>query len=110
MVETGKRTMKKKSVKKPSKTGKEYFRGKDSKKKCAITGKVLSGMTHEKTKRSKKSKTQKRPSVPFGGILGSKAREQVFIETGKVVAGIKKIDEVEQKYRKYVEQAIRRIE
>ena len=32
------------------------------------------------------------------------------METGKVVAGIKEIDDVEQKYRKYVKQAIKRVE
>ncbi|MBT7241787.1 MAG: hypothetical protein HN878_04830, partial [Candidatus Diapherotrites archaeon] len=53
---------------------------------------------------NKKSKSQKRPSVPFGGVLSSKPREQVFTEYGKVMAGVKTIDEVGQTYRKYVKQ------
>jgi ribosomal protein L34E len=110
MVDTGKRTQKRKSKRTPSKTTKEYFRGRNSKPKCAISKKPLQGMTHEKTKRSKKSKTQKRPSVPFGGILGGKAREKVFTELGKVLAGVKKIDDVDQKYRTFVKQAMKRSE
>ncbi|MFA5764309.1 MAG: hypothetical protein WC915_05880 [archaeon] len=106
MVDTGKRTMKRKSRKTPSKTTREYFRGTNTNASCAITGVKLSG-----TKQSnKKSITQKRPSVPFGGVLSTKAREQVFTELGKVVAKIKTIDDVDQKYRKYVEQAIKRAE
>ena len=106
MVDTGKRTMKRKSRKTPSKTTKEYFRGTNTNASCAITGNKLAG-----TKQSnKKSKTKKRPSVPFGGVLSTKAREQVFIELGKVVCEMKTIDEVDQKYRKYVKQAIKRVE
>ncbi len=111
MVTPGDRTKKSESKRTPSKTTKEYFKGKPSKKRCAITGNVLSGVPHaEKSVYNKHSKTEKRPSVPFGGVLGGKAREQVFIETGKVVAGIKNIDAVDQKYRKYVKQALKRAE
>lgn len=102
--------MKVKSKRMPSKTKKIYFKGKDSKKKCAITGRVLQGVPHDKTKRSKHSKTQKRPSVPFGGILNTQAREKIFIELGKVTSGTKSIDDVSQKYRKYVKQAMQRVE
>lgn len=109
MVETGKRSMKKKAIKTPSKNSTKYFRGKNSKKKCSITKKVLAGVTHDEKKAKKQSKTQKRPNVPFGGILSSKAREKVFIETGKVAAGVKKIDEIDQKYRKFVVQIIGKI-
>jgi ribosomal protein L34E len=106
MVDTGKRTMKRKSRRTPSKTTKTYYRGKTTTATCAISGHKLSG-----TKQSNKlSKTQKRPSVPFGGVLNSVSREQVFIELAKVEAKIKKIDDVDQKYRKYVKQAVKRVE
>jgi ribosomal protein L34E len=106
MVDTGKRTMKKKAKRTPSKTKEFYYRGKNVKATCAITGNTLAG-----TKQcNKESKTQKRPSVPFGGVLSSKAREAVFTELGKVVAGIKEINDVDQKYRKYVKQAMKRVE
>jgi ribosomal protein L34E len=108
MVETGKRTMKRKFVKTPSKTTKVYYRDGKQEKNCAITGKKLSGTTSKKA--SKESKTQKRPSVPFGGILSTKARKQVFTEVGKIKAKIKKIDDVDQKYRKFVKQVLKRAE
>ncbi len=100
--------MKRKSKKTPSKTKKVYFRGKKQEKNCGISGKKLQGTSGKKS--SKESKTQKRPSVPFGGVLCSRAREKVFIETGKIKAGLKNINEVEQKYRKYVKQALKRVE
>lgn len=92
-------------------TKKEYFIGKNKKKKCAITGFNLHGTASEgKGKIRKLSKTERRPSAPFGGILSGKAREEVFIEIGKVAAGIKTLDAVDEKYKKYVKQGIRRVQ
>lgn len=92
-----------------SETKREYFKGKHKKSVCSLTKKSLHGVPHEtKCNLNKHSKTQKRPSVPFGGILSGEARAKVFIEMGKVLAGIKKMDEVDEKYRKYVKQAIKR--
>ena len=108
MVDTGKRTMKHKSRKTPSKTTKNYYRDNKATKICPITGNMLLGTS--KKIRSKESKTQKRPSVPFGGVLSGPAREQVFIELAKVTAGIKEIDDVDQTYRKFVKQAMKRVE
>lgn len=94
-----------------SETKKVHFKGKGKKKVCAIKGIALSGTSKEKKgKMSKESKTQRRPSVPFGGILSGPAREEVFIELGKVAAGIKTLDEVDGKYKKYVQQALKRVE
>lgn len=107
MVDTGKRAMKKKSIKTPSKTTTKYFRKKNSKRICPVTKKALLGVTHDQKKAKKQSRSQKRPSVPFGGVLNSKAREEVIIELAKVKAGIKEINEVDQKYRKYVIQAMK---
>jgi len=98
-----------KYVKSTSGSKREYFKGKHKKQLCAITKKALSGVPHEdKVGKGKKSKTEKRPSAPFGGILSGEAREKVFIEMGKVIAGIKKLEDVDQKYRKYVSQVIGR--
>ncbi|MDD4250723.1 MAG: hypothetical protein PHX27_00860 [Candidatus ainarchaeum sp.] len=108
MVEPRKRTMKRKYVRTPSKTKRVFYREQNQEKNCAITGEKLLGTSNKQS--SKESKTQKKPSVPFGGILCTKAREQVFIETGKVIAEIKDIDDVDQKYRKYVKQALKRAE
>jgi large subunit ribosomal protein L34e len=107
MVDTGKRSMKKKSRKTPSKTTMEYFKGINSKRICPITKTALLGVTHDQKKAKKQSKTQKRPNVPFGGVLSSKAREQVFTEVAKVRAGIKEVNDIDQKYRKYVKQAMK---
>ncbi len=107
MVDTGKRSMKKKSRKTPSKTTTEYFREKNSKRICPINKTALLGVTHDQKKARKQSKTQKRPNVPFGGVLSSKAREQVFTEVAKIKAGIKELNDVDQKYRKYVSQAMK---
>lgn len=109
MVKPFEKTLKQKDRKTPSGTKRVFEHEKPSKIECAITGKPLKGVPHAiKSKSQKLSKTEKRPSVPFGGILSSQAREQVFVETGKVVAGIKKLEDVDQKYKKYVEQALKR--
>ena len=111
MVNPGKARMKRKSKRVSSASKVEHYRGKKGIPRCAVSGEKLAG-THTSTKglASKKSKSQKRPSVPFGGVLGSKAREQVSIELGKVKAEVKTIDDVEQKYRKYVKQLMKRAE
>jgi ribosomal protein L34E len=109
MVEPKKRRQKYKHKKTMSGTKREYFDGKNKKLKCAITGKNLHGVPHTTTSNARKhSKTEKRPSAPFGGILSGKAREQVFIELAKVIAGIKKINDVDGKYREYVKQGMNR--
>jgi len=111
MVVPGDRRLSSKFKKTSSGTKKEYFKSQNTKKRCAITGKRLSGVPQgTKSAVAKHSKTEKRPSVPFGGILSGEARENVFIELGKVVAGVKSIDDVEIKYKKYVEQAMKRAE
>jgi ribosomal protein L34E len=67
-----------------SETKKVFFEEKAKKKVCAIKGVNLSGTSREtKGKISKESKTQRRPSAPFGGVLGGKAREEVFIDPSK---------------------------
>jgi len=92
-------------------TKREYFKGKHKKIVCSITGKTLSGVPNEtKSGLLGKSKTEKRPTAPFGGILSGEAREAVFIELGKVVAGVKTIDDVDEKYRKYVKQVVKRVD
>lgn len=111
MVSPQKRRMQYRHKKTPTGTKREYFKGKHKKIKCAITGQVLSGVPHEtKSGLRKHSKTQKRPSAPFGGVLSGEARAEVFVELAKVVAEIKDIEDVDSKYRKYVKQAMKRAE
>ncbi|MCX6800955.1 MAG: hypothetical protein NTZ73_02095 [Candidatus Diapherotrites archaeon] len=111
MVKPHEKTMKKKMRKTPSKNKRVFFKEKPSKKTCPVTGEALKGVPHaRKYKANKLSKTQRRPSVPFGGVLSARAREQVFIETGKIAAGVKKIDDIDEKYKKFVKQALKRFE
>jgi len=109
MVAPDKRRMQYKFRKTASETKRVYFNGKSSKRTCAITGEVLSGTCSEsRGKAGKKSKTQKRPTAPFGGVLGGKARHEVSTEMAKVVAGTKKMDDVDAKYRGYAKQLLKR--
>ncbi|MFA6268676.1 MAG: hypothetical protein WCW13_01250 [archaeon] len=109
MVSPQKQRQKYRHRKSSTKTKREYFDGKHKLQVCSLTGKKLHGVPHEtKCGMLKHSKTEKRPSVPFGGVLSGEARAKVFIEMGKVLAGVKKLDEVDEKYRKYVKQAIKR--
>lgn len=56
-----------------------YTRRKPSAPKCAVTGQKLHGVPRGTPGKLKKlSKSQKRPSRPFGGVLSSKAaREEI---------------------------------
>ncbi|MDD3160275.1 MAG: hypothetical protein PHQ98_04865 [Candidatus ainarchaeum sp.] len=98
-----------KFVKTSTKTKKEFFKKDSDKKRCAIENVVLNGVEHA-SKNIKSSKTQRRPSVPFGGVLSSKAREAVFVELAKVEAKVKQMDDVDIKYRRYVKQVEKRVE
>ncbi len=88
-----------------------YTQAKKAKHKCALCKKVLHGTPHSKStgKITKLSKTQKRPSVPFGGILCSKCRTQITDEAIKITLKEKKEDELELKSKKYVKQMIKMI-
>jgi len=104
------RVKKYKFKKTASGTKREYLEERSHKKRCAITGEVLCGVPRDgKGKISKHSKTQRRPSVPFGGTLSSPAREKVSIEMAKVLSG-KDIDDVDTKYKGYVKQLLKRAE
>jgi len=81
------RSSEKKFVRVPGgKTTIKYFKGKGKKQHCALCKNILHGVFHSinRSKVSKLSKTQRRPSVPFGGVLCSKCRVKVFEETIKV--------------------------
>ena len=74
---------------------------------CAITKDYLHGTTNKKT--NKLSKTKKRPSVPFGGVLSTKARQRIMEETALAYQGFKTMEQVPLNLRNYVEQALKRI-
>lgn len=112
MPTTGERR-KKRGYRKTAKKTKMITRNKKAHKmRCAITNQKLNGVSHgaKRAKLRKLSLTQKRPSVPFGGVLGSKARTFVLTEAIKVKMGIKKMEDVEIGIRKYVSQLKKRVE
>ncbi len=101
------RSKKKKFRKSSGKKAKPIFvRGKTAKHKCAACGKALHGVPHGKTSSQvrKLSKTERRPTGIFAGVLCGQCRSKVAAEAAKVEAKAKKLWEVELKLRKYVEQ------
>lgn len=107
------RASEKKFVRTPGgKTVIRYFKGKSQKHHCAICKGILHGTPHSKniTAVSKLSKSKKRPSVAFGGVLCSNCRTIVFEETIKVKGQIKGIEEVPFKVKSFVEMAMQKVE
>lgn len=83
----------------------ERFKDKKPKKRrCANCKELLHGVPHQKktSEIRKLSKTEKRPSVRFGGILCSKCRRTMFEEAIKVKEGVKKKEDVDLSIKKYV--------
>lgn len=81
---------------------------KSGKKTCALCGNALHGVPHGKRVAAvrKMPKSQKRPSVPFGGTLCSPCRTQVIEEAAKVNSGAKEEFEIEFRFRPFVEQVM----
>ncbi len=101
------RSKKKKFRRKASGKAKPVFvRGKPGKHHCPLCKRVLHGVPHGKTSSQvrKLSKTKKRPTGLFAGVLCGKCRALVAEEAAKVEAKAKKASEVELRLRKYVEQ------
>ena len=106
MVKPGQKTKKKKFRRRASKKSRVYFtREKTSKQHCALCKGMLHGVPHGKTKTEVKrlSKTQRRPSTVFGGVLCTKCRTSAVEEAAKVKEKLKKIEDVNLEMRKYVE-------
>ncbi|MBI2597710.1 MAG: 50S ribosomal protein L34e [Candidatus Diapherotrites archaeon] len=89
------------------KTKIKYFKGKPKKHHCALCQGMLFGVPHSHKihELAKLSKTQKRPTVVFGGVLCSNCRKKVFEETAKVSQNLKSIDEVSFKIKEFVQTA-----
>ena len=89
------------------KTVTSFFKGKASKKTCALCELPLHGVAHGKRKNevSKLSKSEKRPSRVFGGVLCASCCTEIVSEAVKVKAGIKKFEDVPFAQSKYVHMA-----
>ena len=101
------RAKKTKFRKKPgAKSERIFVRGKTGKHVCALCDKVVHGTPHGKTAAEvrKLSKTKRRPTGIFAGLLCNQCRAQVASEAAKVEAKIKSLEDVEVRLKKYVEQ------
>ena len=89
-----------------SKSKRIFVNGKTGKHKCALCKGILHGVPHGKTGTEvrKLSKTKRRPTALFAGILCSKCRHLVVMEAAQVEAKAKKFDEVELRLQDYVKQ------
>ncbi len=93
------------------KTKMSFFTEKSGKKTCALCEAELHGVPHGKrvAEVSKLSKTEKRPSGIFGGVLCGNCRTEIIEETAKVKTGVKNLSDVSFEEKKYVEMAMNRV-
>ena len=100
---------KKKVYKKlPSGKTKIYFEGKKSKKKasCALCGRELAGVLDKR----KLSRTKRKPSAIFAGVLCNECRSVAIEEAIKVKTGIKRLEDCEMRFRSYIERSLKLLE
>ena len=88
----------------------KLVRCRTGKRECGICGSILAGVPHGATKCGvgKLSRTQKKPSVPFGGVLCTECRAIVAEETAKVVSG-KNIKDIDLRFKPFVEASFKRL-
>jgi large subunit ribosomal protein L34e len=111
MVRPGERRLNKKFIKLPSgKTIIRRFRDGAKQASCGSCSKKLQGTPKGTVNEIRKlSKTEKRPSVLFGGILCKSCRDIIYEESIKVKLKIKKIEDIKPSYKEYVSKAILKV-
>ncbi len=84
-------------------------REKTGKHVCALCGRPLHGVPHGKrpVQVRKLSKSERRPERVFGGVLCAECARKVIDDAFYVKAGVKKIEEIDIRERKFVEQALK---
>jgi large subunit ribosomal protein L34e len=104
MPAPGQKTKKKKKRKTAKRTKQYFARGKTAKQSCALCGRQLHGVPHGQkvAEIAKMSKTEKRPSARFGGILCGKCRREVAEEKAMVENGLKELGSVNLKVRRFL--------
>lgn len=107
MVTPAQRHLKKKFVKVTKSTKEIRFRDGSKGHKCALCGKQLQGVPKNP---KKLAKTQKRPSILFGGILCNDCRNSVFDDAIMLKTGLIEEKDVSFKKKNYVLQAIKHID
>jgi len=108
MVAPGKRHQKKKFVKVTKSTKEIRFRDSSKGALCGICHKKLQGVP--KGDLRKLSKTEKRPSILFGGVLCNTCRDSVFDDAIMLKVGIVKDSDISFKKKTYVTQALKHID
>ncbi len=107
MVAPRQRNQNKKFVKVIKGTKEIRYRDSSKGSVCGICHKKLQGVP--KGDLRKLSKTEKRPSILFGGVLCNTCRDSVFDDAIMLKVGILKETEVSLKKKHYVDQALRQI-
>ncbi|RLG70185.1 MAG: 50S ribosomal protein L34e [Candidatus Iainarchaeum archaeon] len=107
MVRPGQKTKNKKYRKTPGGESKVYFeRDRHGKASCALCGSTLAGVPRQDEVK-KLSKTERRPSTIFAGVLCNKCRSIVLEEAIKVKHNIKSMQDCKISIRPYIEQALK---
>ena len=112
MPTPGEKTKKKKFVKTPGGEVKvRYNRKRPGKHHCALDHSALHGVPHNRKNHevSKLSRSKRKPSVMFGGILSGNSRRKVMEEAIKVKYFGKKIEDADLRMKHYLDAAIKRI-
>jgi ribosomal protein L34E len=100
------RVMKRKHVRVPSGESKiRLIRHKKTKVSCGLCGMKISSASNS----PKLSKTERRPTILFGGVLCSTCRDAVFENAIKVRLGVKSMDDLNLTMKKFVQQAIKKV-
>ncbi|MFH0970606.1 MAG: 50S ribosomal protein L34e [Candidatus Diapherotrites archaeon] len=84
---------------------------KHAKLTCALCQKNLHGVPNglNNAQRKGKTKTQRRPTGVFAGILCSECRSKVIIETIRVKTGTKKTNDLDLRIKPYVQQLDKKV-
>lgn len=85
---------------------------KHAKLECALCESPLHGVPHGDTqsKRGKKSKTERRPTGIFGGILCANCRALVFLEAAKIKSGMKDARSMDLALKPYIIQIEKKVD
>ena len=88
-----------------------FRREKTGKHVCALCGRPLHGVPHGRrpSQVRKLSKSERRPERFFGGVLCSECARRVLDDAFYVKTGVKRIEDVDLKERKFVEQALKAV-
>ena len=84
---------------------------KHAKLRCAICDALLHGVSHGQSKAglAKQSKSQKRPTGVFAGILCATCKRMIISEAAKVKSGMKTLQDTDVRIRNYMAQIEKKV-